>query len=301
MFIYENVNCPYCGKPLTEKDDIAVCPECGTPHHRSCYHEHGKCANAEIHSDTFEWTAPLKEAHSEKEPETLRTCPNCGALLSSDDINCPNCGHQVTQTLPPSNMQSVFENQEDAARRAAEESGRFVMKITDSIDGVTVRDLLLYFKNINYVSVFCKQFVTGTKLSFSLPALFSPSLFLLYNKVWGVGMIALLLSAVLTVPDGMIIYYRMTSGTMFGIPLSTWDQLSSICSILSLIVNVFFAFYGMYILRKNAVKRIKKYKSMSSNDEEFRNLILTHSPPSKLITFFIIAYIGLLILSLFYM
>jgi len=52
-----------------------VCPDCGTPHHRSCYAENGGCANAARHDeDGFEWRSRLadlitaleaREAHEE--------------------------------------------------------------------------------------------------------------------------------------------------------------------------------------------------------------------------------------------
>ncbi len=37
MSRFEGYICPVCMKKFTETDDIAVCPECGTPHHRECY------------------------------------------------------------------------------------------------------------------------------------------------------------------------------------------------------------------------------------------------------------------------
>lgn len=41
--------CPVCNKNFNEDDDIAVCPECGTPHHKECYLKNGKCFNEHIH------------------------------------------------------------------------------------------------------------------------------------------------------------------------------------------------------------------------------------------------------------
>jgi len=55
MFKYYDCTCPYCGEQLLETEDLAVCPECGTPHHRACYKEHGKCANEHLHAEGFEW------------------------------------------------------------------------------------------------------------------------------------------------------------------------------------------------------------------------------------------------------
>ena len=47
--------CVSCGEVFTQDDDIVVCPECGSPHHRSCYKALGRCANAEHHGGSFQW------------------------------------------------------------------------------------------------------------------------------------------------------------------------------------------------------------------------------------------------------
>ena len=299
MFIYQNVNCPYCGEPILPDDEIVVCPECGTPHHRHCYFENGHCYNEALHSDSFEWENP-NSSSSVDSTEVEKRCPVCGEIISSNELVCHNCGSQLPQTLPSYSIQDLLNMEEEQRKEAAEESGRFVLKSTDTIDGVTVRDLLLYFKNINYVAIFCKQELTGNKISFSLPALFSPTLFFLYNKVWLVGIISMILSVILSIPDGMIVYYRMTGNMVLNIPLSSWDSLSSIFSILSLIINIFFALFGMYILRQNAIRRIKKLKSMSNNDDELRLLILNNAPPSKFVIFLMVIYIMFLLFSILY-
>ena len=46
---YTNYKCPVCNNQFTEDDDVVVCPECGTPHHRECYIQNGNCANADKH------------------------------------------------------------------------------------------------------------------------------------------------------------------------------------------------------------------------------------------------------------
>ena len=33
---YYGCPCEGCGEPLTLKDDIVVCPDCGAPYHRTC-------------------------------------------------------------------------------------------------------------------------------------------------------------------------------------------------------------------------------------------------------------------------
>lgn len=55
---YTGVECPVCKNRFTEKDDIVVCPECGTPHHRECWFSLSHCANEDKHADGFEFESP---------------------------------------------------------------------------------------------------------------------------------------------------------------------------------------------------------------------------------------------------
>ncbi len=46
---YTNYKCPVCQNVFNEDDDVVVCAECGTPHHRECYIQNGKCFNEVKH------------------------------------------------------------------------------------------------------------------------------------------------------------------------------------------------------------------------------------------------------------
>ena len=294
MFNYQGIRCPYCGEEFRENDDIAVCPECGTPHHRQCYHEHGRCFNADLHSQNYEWKPPVSSATVNT---ASKLCPYCSNPITENDFFCPHCGKQVPQNLPDYNLKNLLDMQEEERKRIAEETGRFVLKSEDLIEGVSVKELLMYFKNIEYVAIFCKQEFTDRKISFCLPALFSPSLFFLYNKAWIEGICAFIISLILSIPDGMIVLYRMTGTLFMNIPLGTWDNLSNIFSFISMGVNSLFAIYGFYILRQSGIRKIKKIKAQSKSEEEFKQLIDRASPPSKLVIALIVGYIAFLFLS----
>ena len=51
---YKKYKCPVCKEVFCEDDDVVVCPECGTPHHRGCWFENGKCANEALHGNQEE-------------------------------------------------------------------------------------------------------------------------------------------------------------------------------------------------------------------------------------------------------
>jgi len=50
---YTGMQCPVCEKTFKQQDDIVVCPECGTPHHRECYFTLSHCVNEEKHAEGF--------------------------------------------------------------------------------------------------------------------------------------------------------------------------------------------------------------------------------------------------------
>ena len=93
---YIGEKCPVCEKIFTADDDIVVCPDCGTPHHRSCYAAEKKCANEEYHSTGRKW---------ERMNETkirFRICPVCRFTNSPDDRNCRRCGTEISDIRPVS-------------------------------------------------------------------------------------------------------------------------------------------------------------------------------------------------------
>ena len=57
---FENQICPVCEEKFKENDEIVVCPECGTPHHRDCYNNLGECKNSTLHNENFTFE-PVKE------------------------------------------------------------------------------------------------------------------------------------------------------------------------------------------------------------------------------------------------
>ncbi len=99
---YENEKCPVCDEVFTENDEVVVCPECGAPHHRSCYSENGHCANEHLHAEGFVWEKTEKEVQKAEEIKTetseeaeesdMTVCPDCGSENKKRALVCTNCG-----------------------------------------------------------------------------------------------------------------------------------------------------------------------------------------------------------------
>lgn len=63
--------CPVCNNKFTDEDDVVVCPECGTPHHRECYFSNGGCFNEDKHNSTEN----IAESYTNKDYEKQQKAP----------------------------------------------------------------------------------------------------------------------------------------------------------------------------------------------------------------------------------
>lgn len=120
MSRFEGYICPVCMKKFTETDDIAVCPECGTPHHRECYLNNGKCALEEIHAD-YEWNGILPqsfmesaEAEEQPKPDSAVTLPETTAdsNKAADDAAGKDTPHEE-EFLDGDNFPDDMQDEED--------------------------------------------------------------------------------------------------------------------------------------------------------------------------------------------
>ena len=55
MADYTGEKCIVCGKAFGKGEDVVVCPDCGTPYHRTCYDINSRCVNDALHAAGGEW------------------------------------------------------------------------------------------------------------------------------------------------------------------------------------------------------------------------------------------------------
>lgn len=117
---YIGQSCTSCQEKFTEKDDIVVCPDCGSPYHRECYEKEGKCISADLHSSGEDWKPEViiperpktddphehirednvSGSHDEafgsyQEEYRKNLCPLCGQENRHDDSFCSRCGSRL--------------------------------------------------------------------------------------------------------------------------------------------------------------------------------------------------------------
>ena len=285
MAEYTGFVCPWCGQPFTETDDIAVCPDCGTPHHRSCYLEHGACFSASLHASGYEWNAPAPEPRQEtpaaapEEPKAV-SCPFCGELNDPGAVECSACGQRLAPRRPS------FPGVSGGVRKA--------ISVEDRIDGVPVKDYLIYLGRsaVRHIVAFIRQEDTGSKLGFCAPAFLSPVLFFTYYRMWGYAGASVLVTMLLNVPSLVVSYFGGTATELFGISMETWNTAGNVCMVIFALLQVLCALFGSHLLKVESTKAIKKIRRSCSNEEDYARTLASRACPSGV-------FYGLLLVMIF--
>lgn len=95
---FKDLKCPICDIQFKDGDDIVVCPECGTPHHRECYETQNRCANADKHGEGFNFNDSYNtsEDNSTDGDNDTVICPRCKAENSKNMFYCGKCGFPLS-------------------------------------------------------------------------------------------------------------------------------------------------------------------------------------------------------------
>ena len=191
---YENNHCPACGKAFAADDDVVVCPECGTPHHRACWQALGDCVHSADHG-TFIWQPEFEPAAEETQAFEAQPCPRCGQLCRPDALTCPRCGKQLGEQAGEG-----FAFNPDVFLRGVQAD-----PATD-LGGMTVREasMLVQYRVPAYVRKFMREKTVGWNWA---AFLFSPFWFF-YRKIYKAGALFLgvlmVCSVFLSIPVGRI-------------------------------------------------------------------------------------------------
>lgn len=100
MADYTGKTCDYCKQPLTENDDIVVCPVCGTPQHRECWNSLGHCVNQEKHLENFDW---YNQNGKNDEGKNI-VCPKCHKENDPDALFCSYCSSPLVDVNQGQNV-----------------------------------------------------------------------------------------------------------------------------------------------------------------------------------------------------
>ena len=202
MHNFYNSPCPVCKKNFAEGDDIVVCPECGTPHHRECYKENGSCFNEAKHAENYEWkpafTKPAEAPanHSEEPSGEPTVCKTCGNENPADSRFCLSCGARLT---PADDHVPSFEDfRRERARMYSE-------AFSENLNGITSKEAAIYVRsNIEYFLPRFAAFTKGAKFDTNFAAFIFSFFYLFYRKMYALGAAVLAATMILSIPTFLL-------------------------------------------------------------------------------------------------
>ncbi|MDE6412975.1 MAG: DUF2628 domain-containing protein [Eubacterium sp.] len=168
MFLYENNKCPVCSKKFEEGDDVVVCPDCGTPHHRECYQSLGKCANKDKHETDFVYD---RDKYKEE---------NAEEIVQEKIFNLADEVKTVVEALDNADAPKDETPVSDVKQKESNEP---------TIDGVPVSDV----KTVVGVRTerFLHRFSKKRKLGWNWGAFFFGPYYFMYRKMFGESLVFL--------------------------------------------------------------------------------------------------------------
>lgn len=320
---YTKFNCPICNRKFHSDDDIVVCPECGTPHHRECYSSNGKCFYNDKHSQGYEFD----DCKTQNNGNTQK-CPVCGTPNENGSIFCNHCGINLKDVefkyIPFNDIPSDFNNQQTKVNVLNFEPINPNEQIGDD---VTADEVATFVQTSvpYYLKVFSniKRF---SKSRFNFGAFLFSGFYLLYRKQYKFGAIITTLMFAILIANIAIInsaeYTRIYSMLLelSKVSLSYSDLISNlqrivtnlstkellICylpGVLQIIEYFLMFFVGFTANRtyyKFTISKIKEIKAKVQVQEEQQKLFLIHGGVNKaLVVCAIIAYVIITMFSNF--
>lgn len=277
MSRFENKLCPVCRERFRDGDDIAVCPECGTPHHRACYLQQNKCGMEELHGLGYVWNGRLPD-------EPLPDMPRPSASVVPEPLerkmsnleDDPDTADTKDAAEDQSDKDKTFEllGLPDPDDEIFEEMGmdstinelyKMVSDRTKGADGVSMRELIAYTgTSIWHYSKAFKAFRSaegGKKrmTSFNLcSGLFSP-IFQFYRKMDWLGVVLLMISVLPT-----LLVTTLSGSTAAA--QSIFSDLDLLFRLINVAECVLLCLFGDYLFYRQAVRMILKTRKSFEGD-----------------------------------
>lgn len=309
---FTRYKCPVCGEAFKSGDDIVVCPECGAPHHRSCFESLGRCFYSDKHSDGFSFEESAEAAASAEKAEEIGSenaaksgesengeksrvviCPSCRHANAPGSKFCNRCGYPIGREADGSGAQQ----QNQGTGFGADAASVFFdplagMNPEEEIsEGIKVSEMAKFTgKNTQYFLLVFKRIKEYGRSKFNFASFLMPGVYLLYRKMTVLGLI---FSLVLIVSNVFATYIYLTpewSAYYNDIMNAATGGVSDLSMGLSLIAKMMYVYipvvltgirYVLMVLcgllsnrwyRRHCVKRISRVKEDSDPQKLSENL-----------------------------
>ena len=297
---YTGFQCIICQKQFADTDDIVVCPDCGTPYHRSCFQASGKCINTSLHAVGGSWQSVQNE-HRRKLGG--KTCPHCGFVNLPESETCSACQNPLEQesqqTEQPEEMIFTIPEGSQFVFQAADPCCG--MSPEDDMEGERLGDVASFVRTntLYYIPLFRRFRDSGSKISLNLPCVLFPYLYFANRKMWFMSIVSIFIWIVCGLPGmflGMLdnltntaylnelhsIYGTNTDVMQMIEKLTTFlsaheqffDSLETPLLVLGLVFRVLLCLFGNYLYFRFVLKSVKKIREISPT-QAIRNAMLT--------------------------
>lgn len=282
---YYGCPCEGCGKPLTLRDDIVVCPDCGAPYHRDCYEKLGRCIHSAAHAAGYEWKFPYQESE-------LCTCPACGERTLRSEEHCRCCG----AVLPPEGAEEPADRSEEPGEgsfdyssfyRQFQETGtpsadpmkqayEAAFGKEEAMDGIPCADWASYIGPASpaYMNTYCRMQLAHSKVSMSFSALLFGPFYFFYRKAWKPAFAFLAAELLLFVPTLLQMMQITGSSLSLGLSDSTYVVLGRVVSLASFALMLVRGMFAKWFYRKSAAEHIRRIRAEFPDDAQ-RSVVLS--------------------------
>lgn len=259
---YNGEKCVACGELFAADDDIVVCPQCGSPHHRECYKKANSCANTALHETGGKWK-PSSDGEAD--------------VVKYDNIS-------EDESIPHAEAYGGSAGQEGGVNVGMFREGDLNSALAfigfdpnEDIGGATVKEVSQFVgpNTLYYIPIFKRMKDFGTKISFNLSCLLLPPLYFANRRMWGWAIISAILMVILATPDMMLIMAEQlgsseTYEAALNIVLNNKEKLlilSEYMAIASWVGSIALCLFGNRIYYHYVMRSIKRIKSVCPDDE----------------------------------
>ena len=263
--------CVCCGEIFTDGDDVVVCPECGSPHHRECYKKENRCANIALHGTGEKWKRVVVEEKTETEEKI--ECPVCKFPNNPTDAEkCIVCGAELNSD--ESHENGVPDNEDIHLNH---NTG---FNPDEDMGGATLREISMFVgtNTFYYIPVFKRMKDIGSKISFNFSCFIFPSFYFANRKMWLWAIIYTFISVLLNLPASVMI---MAESGVFTENMLNFiyenqgliESLESICGWGSWLIRLMLCLFANWIYFRFALKNLKRIKMHSRNESLNLNIV----------------------------
>ena len=261
----ENGICPVCKAKLFT-DEVAICPECGAPHHKKCFNSLGHCFYADSHGTNEQWQpAKVPYPDEKQENENLLKCKNCGYLNDVNDEACKKCG-------------AVLKEPKEQEQKSTTENPFFKVNGIDpneDLGGISAKEAASFvgYNALRYLRIFKRMKNTKSKVSWNWLGFFLTEYWYISRRMYAPAILKSLLSSL-----GSICLYFTNANT--NSPETFFDDFMSanpvlirwffIFTVLSFLFSIITGIFGDYFYKNHVISKVKTLKENGNpTDIEF--------------------------------